>query len=86
MSADYYEIVELPSGEIALRQLDGVDEAPLVTISFSPKARRYLKEHYAEVARAMMTVGLETATELVEGPEQRQQEFDALARSDQSLH
>ncbi len=60
MAGSYLEIVELPSGEIALRRSDEADN-PLVTINFSDEAREFLEDNYIEVAKAMMSAALNEA-------------------------
>lgn len=54
----YLEIVELPDGNIALQRSDA-DEKPLVTISFSEEAKAYLQDNYIEVAKAMLSAGIQ---------------------------
>ena len=65
MAGSYLEIVELPSGQIALRRADENDD-PLVTITFSDEAREFLEDNYIEVAKAMMSAALNEAGQIQE--------------------
>ena len=58
MPTSFLEIVELPNGDFALRRSDD-DQAPLVKISFSREAREMLQNNDLEVAKAMITAGIE---------------------------
>lgn len=60
MSSDLYEIIELSSGEIALRRANEEGE-PLVTIRFSEESLYFLQEAKYEVAKAMIEAGMEAA-------------------------
>ncbi|MBU2707864.1 hypothetical protein KCM76_17855 [Zooshikella marina] len=55
----YLEIIELPDGDIALQRTDTEEEQPLVTISFSEEAKAILQENHVEVAKAMMSAGIQ---------------------------
>lgn len=63
MSADLYEVIELPSGEIALRRA-GEEGEPLVRIHFSEESLHFLQDAKYEVAKAMIEAGMEAASEL----------------------
>lgn len=63
MSADLYEVIELPSGEIALRRA-GEEGEPLVRIKFSEESLQFLQDAKYEVAKAMIEAGMEAASEL----------------------
>lgn len=63
MSSDLYEIIELSSGEIALRRASE-DGEPLVIIKFSEESLYFLKDAKYEVAKAMIEAGMEAAGEL----------------------
>lgn len=58
MPTSFLEIVELPNGDFALRRSDD-DRSPLVKISFSREAREMLQNNDLEVAKAMITAGIE---------------------------
>lgn len=64
-SSPFLEIVELENGKVALRRSD--DEAePLVVIEFSSDARDFLQGHYVEVAKAMISAGMQVAGQVME--------------------
>ncbi|MBB3168521.1 hypothetical protein [Simiduia aestuariiviva] len=63
MSSELYEIIELSSGEIALRRASEEGE-PLVTIRFSEESMHFLQDAKYEVAKAMIEAGMEAAGEL----------------------
>jgi hypothetical protein len=65
MPTSFLEIVELADGRIALRRAD--DEAALVTLEFSGDAKAFLQGQYIEVAKAMISVGVQMAGQLAEG-------------------
>jgi len=60
MPTSFLEIVQLPSGEFALRRADD-ESTPLVKIHFSDEARDMLQDNDMAVAKAMITAGLEAA-------------------------
>ena len=63
MEADLLEIIELPSGDIALKRVDDEGD-PLVTISFSPESEVMLDRLKMSVARAMLEAGMNVYAEL----------------------
>ncbi|MDR6926823.1 hypothetical protein J2Y56_002870 [Pseudomonas sp. BE134] len=65
MPTSFLEIVELPDGRIELRRAE--DEGSLVTLDFSEDAKAFLQGQYVEVAKAMLSVGVQMAGRLVEG-------------------
>ncbi|MFT5780831.1 MAG: hypothetical protein ACI9EB_000188 [Pseudomonas sp.] len=65
MPTSFLEIVELPDGRIALRRAD--DEHALVTLEFSDDAKAFLHGQHVDVAKAMMSVGVQMAGRLAEG-------------------
>ena len=60
MPTSFLEIVQLPSGEFALRRADD-ESTPLVKIRFSSEAKDMLQDNDMAVAKAMITAGLEAA-------------------------
>ena len=68
MSA-YFEIVELPSGEVVLRRTD-MDEEPIMKIEFSKEALRTLGESKKDVAQAMIGTGIEIVGDIYNTLEQ----------------
>ncbi|WP_127555416.1 hypothetical protein [Saccharospirillum alexandrii] len=64
----YWEIIELANGEVALRRADSNDD-PLLVIRFSDEAKERLKEQRLDVARAMISAGVQVATEIESGEE-----------------
>lgn len=58
MPTSFLEIVELPNGDFALRRIDD-DRSPLVKITFSREAKELLQHNDLDVAKAMITAGIE---------------------------
>ena len=65
MPSPFLEIVELANGKVALRRSDE-DAKPLVVIEFSQDAQDYLQGHYIEVAKAMISAGMQIAGQVME--------------------
>ena len=65
MPSPFLEIVELANGKVALRRSDEEGE-PLVAIEFSRDAREYLQESYIEVAKAMISAGMQAAGQMMD--------------------
>jgi hypothetical protein len=67
MSSSFYEILELPSGEIVLKRSDddGTQE-PLVSLKFSHESIAFLGAARFEVAKAMIEAGMDAASEIAE--------------------
>ena len=63
MEADLLEIIELPSGDIALKRVDD-ESAPLVTIHFSAESQMLLDKMKMSVARAMIEAGMNHYAEM----------------------
>jgi hypothetical protein len=74
MPSPFLEIVELDDGRVALRRSDD-DGEPLLVIEFSDDARDFLQGQYLEVAKAMITAGMQVAGQVIEDddsiPEER---------------
>lgn len=68
MPSPFLEIVELADGKVALRRSDE-EAAPLVVIEFSADAREYLQGHHIEVAKAMISAGMQVAGQVMEDGE-----------------
>ena len=62
--AAFFEIIELSNGDIGLRKADDESAEMIVTIQFSPDAKEGLKNHYVEVAHAMIEAGIHKVGEL----------------------
>ena len=60
MPTSFLEIVELPDGRIELRRAE--DEGSLVTLNFSEDAKAFLQGQHVEVAKAMLSVGVQMAS------------------------
>ena len=75
MSSSLYEIVELPNGDVALRQV-GEKGDPLVSIRFSPESLYFLRGAKLEVAKAMIEAGLEAAGEMAEEESRFEMDMD----------
>lgn len=65
MPTSFLEIVELPDGRIELRRAE--DEGSLVTLDFSADAKVFLQGQHVEIAKAMLSVGVQMAGRLAEG-------------------
>lgn len=65
MPSPFLEIVELSNGKVALRRSDE-DGEPLLIIEFSPDAKDFLQGHYIEVAKAMISAGMQVAGQVME--------------------
>ncbi len=65
MPSPFLEIVELANGKVALRRSDE-DGAPLMVIEFSEDAKDFLQGQYIEVAKAMITAGMQMAGQVIE--------------------
>lgn len=64
-SSSFLEIVELENGKVALRRSNEEAE-PLVVIEFSADAQDFLQGHYIEVAKAMISAGMQIAGQVME--------------------
>ena len=73
----YWEIIELANGEVALRRADSNDD-PLLVIRFSDEANDRLKEQRLDVARAMISAGVQVATEIESGEETDDMDDDEM--------
>ncbi|MDD1958542.1 MAG: hypothetical protein WCC62_14355 [Pseudomonas capeferrum] len=71
MSTSFLEIVELPDGRIELRRAE--DEGSLVTLDFSEDAKAFLQGQHVEVAKAMLSVGVQMAGRLMDGELEREE-------------
>jgi hypothetical protein len=63
MSSSFYEIFELPNGDVVLRRSEEGD-APLVSIRFSAESLAYLGDSKFEVAKAMIEAGMDAASDV----------------------
>ncbi len=78
----YWEIIELANGEIALRKADSDDE-PILTIRFSDEAKDRLRDQTIDVARAMISAGVQVATDIENMDDEEDLEVDA---SESTIH
>ena len=66
------EIIELEDGELAIRNADS-DAEPMIKVNFSEELKDELSGQYLEVARVMLTAGIqmvaESAIDLAENEE-----------------
>lgn len=65
MPSPFLEIVELANGKVALRRSDE-DGEPLMVIEFSEDAKDFLQGQYIEVAKAMISAGMQMAGQVIE--------------------
>lgn len=56
------EIIELEDGEMAIRNADS-DSEPMIKVNFSEELRDKLSGQYLEVARVMLTAGIQMVAE-----------------------
>ncbi|GAA6130460.1 hypothetical protein [Halopseudomonas sabulinigri] len=68
MPSPFLEIVELDNGKVALRRSDEEGE-PLLVIEFSVDAKDYLQGNYIEVAKAMISAGMQMAGQMMDEDE-----------------
>tara|TARA_R110002126_G_scaffold63749_9_gene163506 strand:+ start:2563 stop:2805 length:243 start_codon:yes stop_codon:yes gene_type:complete len=80
MPSPFLEIVELSNGKVALRRSDEEGE-PLLVIEFSVDAKDYLQGNYIEVAKAMISAGMQAAGQLEE-----EEDEDEHIPEDRVLH
>lgn len=64
MPTAFLEIVELSDGRIMLRR--GDDAGALITLEFSEDAKAFMQGKHIEIAKAMLSLGLELANNLDE--------------------
>ncbi|MCL7945040.1 hypothetical protein [Marinobacter sp. ATCH36] len=76
MSPSFFEIVQLTNGDYALRRIDD-DSAPLVKISFSAEAREMMEDRDMNVAKAMISAGIEAAGNIAHDIDWEEEEPDA---------
>ena len=81
MSSPFLEIVELANGKVALRRSDEEGE-PLLVIEFSDDAREYLQGNYIEVAKVMISAGMQMAGQMMDDED----EDGELIPEDRDLH
>ena len=68
------EIVELDEGELAIRNPESDSEEPIMSVNFSEELTEKLSETRLEVARAMLTAGIQMITEAGVSLEDEEQE------------
>lgn len=68
MPSPFLEIVELANGKVVLRRSDD-DGEPLVVIEFSADAKDFLNGHHIDVAKAMISAGMQMAGQVVDEDE-----------------
>ena len=61
---DVWEIIELDSGELALKKADTQDT--LMTVKLSAALRQQFSDQYVEVAKVMLSAGMQMVSELSE--------------------
>jgi hypothetical protein len=61
---DFWEIVELETGELALQRSDA-DET-LITVKLSPTLIEQFPDQYVEVAKVMLSAGMQMVSDLSE--------------------
>ena len=74
--ASLLEVVELSTGEIALKRV-GDDRAPLIKINFSVESERAIIDMKMTVARAMIEAGIEAYVAL-QAEATLEQEFEEV--------
>ncbi|MFZ2289540.1 MAG: hypothetical protein WAV92_07715 [Halopseudomonas yangmingensis] len=66
MPSPFLEIIELDDGRIALRRSDD-DAEPLVVIEFSHEAQDFLQGQHVEVAKVMISSGMQMVGQIMDG-------------------
>lgn len=62
MPTAFLEIVELSDGRIILRRAE--DGGALITLEFSADAKAFMQGQHLEIAKTMLTMGIELANDL----------------------
>ena len=86
--ANFFEIVELTNGDVALRRADGDDgeeQAEIVKIQFSQDAKDGLNSHHLEIAHAMIEAGVRKVGE-ISGLEVEHSDFPEMPEGNRSVH
>jgi len=69
MSASLIEIIQLPSGEIEVRRVDGrgaKGDEPVVKFTFSNEALEFMGDATMEIARVMVQAGLDAVSDIMD--------------------
>ena len=81
MSSTFLEIVELANGSFVLKRTDSAD-APLVKIDFSKEAQSILGEHEGEIAKIMISAGIQAYAAIAQqAAESELSEEEALSKT-----
>lgn len=72
------EIVELEEGGLAIRDVDS-DEEPMIKVNFSAELKDQLSDQYLEVARVMLTAGIQMVAE--SGLQKEQEKLEEESRT-----
>lgn len=83
--SNFFEIVELSNGNVALRRADDDSAEPIVTIEFSEDAKTGLRSHHVEVAKAMLEAGVEKVSE-ISGVEIEHSDYPEEMAGSRSVH
>lgn len=67
------EIIELDEGGLAIRNMDS-DEEPMIKVNFSDALKDQLSDQYLDVARVMLTAGIQMMAESGVGLEKEPEE------------
>jgi len=72
--SSFYEIQELPNGDVVLQRADETGE-PLVRIRFSAESLAFLGEGRFDVAKAMIEAGMDAAGEIADRQQEGRDDF-----------
>lgn len=57
------EIIELEDGELAIRNPENTEEEPILRVNFSDELKEKLDDQCLDVARVMLTAGIQMVAE-----------------------
>lgn len=57
------EIIELEGGELAIRNPENTDQEPILKVNFSDELKEKLDDQCLDVARVMLTAGIQMVAE-----------------------
>lgn len=76
------EIVELEEGTLAIRNPDSSGSEPMIKVNFSDEIKEKFKDQYLDVARVMLTAGIQMMAETGLGFNDE----DEISEQDPTIH
>ncbi len=80
MSSTLLEIVALPNGDFVLKRSDSED-APLVRVGFSKEAQSILGEHEGEIAKVMISAGIQAYAAIAQAAAEKEMTAEELGKT-----